>query len=148
MKKINIILIAVLLGLQSCNPDKNKMYSESEKIYKESIKVHDEVMPLMGKIMDLQQALKNKKEEITDEAKIDQINITLQNLENAHNAMMYWMRNLTPIPAEPKDDPDLSNLPSQEEMLRIQERSLEEIKEVKKAILESIDKAETLISSF
>jgi hypothetical protein len=148
MKKINIILIAVLVGLLSCNQDKNKIYSESEKIYKESIKVHDEVMPLMGKIMDLQQILKNKKEEITDEAKIDQINITLQNLENAHNTMMYWMRNLTPIPEEPKDDSDLSNLPSQEEMLKIQERSLEEIKKVKKAILESIDKAETLISSF
>jgi len=147
MKKINIILIVLLTGILSCNHNKNNIYSEAEKIYDESIKVHDEVMPLMGKIMDLQQTLKNKKEEITEEAKIDQINITLQNLENAHNAMMHWMKNLAPIPEEPKDDPDSSYLPSRDEMLKIQERSLEEVKKVKEVILGSIDKAETLISS-
>jgi transglutaminase/protease-like cytokinesis protein 3 len=122
------------------------MYSESENIFQEAIDIHDEVMPLMGDIMQLQSTLKSIKQTMSDEAQIEKINIALQNLENAHNAMMGWMKNITPIPDIPKNSEDISSYPTKKEMLEIQEKSLENIKKVKNAILASIDKANALIS--
>jgi hypothetical protein len=151
MKSLKLIVFIVLtLTLTFCkNTAKNEQYAESEKIYKMAINIHDEVMPLMGEIVELQSLLKSKKEEVTDDLSIEKINMTLQNLENAHNSMMLWMRNITPIPAmSDKDTGMTSEHPSANEMLEIQKKSLEDIKKVKEAMLTSIEEANTLISEF
>jgi hypothetical protein len=149
MKKINFILIVILIYTLACcqNQGKNKTYKESEEIYKSAIEIHDEIMPMMGEIMKLQSALKSKKEGISDDESFEKINIVLQKLENAHNSMMHWMRNITPIPDISDNDSDLSTYPSEDEMLKIQQKSLESIKEVKAAILTSIEEANTLLSA-
>ena len=77
---------------------------------------------------------------------ISTINTTLQNLENAHKSMMYWMHHLTPIPNPDEINSGQSGLPTEKEMLNIQKQSLEEIKIIKQETLESIDKAENLLS--
>jgi hypothetical protein len=149
MRRINFILFITIIHTLICcqNRDKNKVYAESEKIYKSAIDIHDEVMPMMGDIMKLQSTLKSKKEEISDGETIEKIHVALQKLENAHNSMMHWMRNVTPIPTISENDSELSDYPSEEEMLEIQQKSLDSIKEVKKAILSSIEEANTLISA-
>src|SRR5210317_8458 len=102
-------------------------------------------MPLMGNIMKLQSTLKKKKETISDEETIQKINESLQYLEDAHSLMMDWMRDLTQIPDQADIDPEAPDFISAEEMLKIQEQSLKDVKNVRTAILTSIDRAESLI---
>jgi hypothetical protein len=141
-------LLGILMLTLSCNLNNSRqdMYSDSKKIYDEAIDIHDEVMPMMGEIMNLQATLKSKKEEVSDQELINEINISLQNLEDAHNGMMLWMRNITIIPSSSEIESGISELPTKEEMLKIQKTSLENIKEVKIAITESIENAKALIS--
>jgi len=147
MEKNNILLsVLIMYTLVYCqNRAKNEVYFESKKIYKQAIEIHDEVMPLMGKIMELQSTLKARKETISDDKSIEKINIELQKLENAHNSMMLWMRNITPIPEISENESDFSTHPSAEEMLEIQQKSLDNITKVKEAILSSIENANALI---
>jgi hypothetical protein len=147
MKNFLTTAIAIVIFLISCDQQKSKedIYIESENVFDEAIKIHDEVMPLMGNIMKLQSALKEKKENISDEETIQKINESLQSLEDAHSSMMDWMRNLTQIPDQSEVDPEAPDFISSEDMLKIQEQSLKDVKNVRKAILTSIDQAESLI---
>ncbi len=139
--------IAFVIFFISCDQQKSKenIYLESENVFDEAIEIHDEVMPLMGNIMKLQSTLKEKKENISDEETLLKINESLQSLEDAHSSMMDWMRNITQIPEQSDVDPEASDFISSGEMLKIQEQSLKEVKNVKTAILTSIDQAESLI---
>ena len=147
MRTFFTITIATVIFIISCDQQKSNqnIYLESEKVFDESIEIHDEVMPLMGDIMKLQSTLKEKKETISDEETIQKINESLQYLEDAHSLMMDWMRNLTQIPDQEDIDLEATDFISSEEMLKIQEQSLQEVENVKTAILESINRAETLI---
>ncbi len=147
MKTLLTTTIAISIFFISCDQQKSKedIYLESESVFDEAIQIHDEVMPLMGDIMKLQTTLKEKKETISDEETIQKINESLQYLENAHSSMMDWMRNLTRIPDQMDVDPEAPDFISSGEMLKIQEQSLEEVKQVKTAILESISQAESMI---
>ena len=140
--------VVIVLFLVSCGQRETKenIYLKAEEVFDQAISIHDEVMPLMGDIMKLQRALKEKKDNISDEETIQKINISLQNLENAHSLMMDWMRNVTRIPDQSEVDPDASDFISPQEMFKIQEQSLEDAKKVKTAILESINQANSLIS--
>jgi hypothetical protein len=148
MKTIFTAAIAFVLILFSCGQRnaKEDIYLDAEKVFDQAISVHDEVMPLMGDIMKLQSTLKEKKTNLSDEETIQKINKSLQDLEDAHSLMMDWMRNITPIPEQSEVDPEASDFISSKEMLKIQEQSLEEAKEVKTAILESINEANSLIN--
>ena len=148
MKSFFTTSVIAVLFLVSCGQHNTKenVYLEANRIFDQAIEVHDEVMPLMGDIMKLQSALKEKKDNISDEKTIQKINESLQNLENAHSLMMDWMRNVTQIPDQSEVDPDASDFVSPQEMLLIQEQSLEEAKKVKIAILGSINEANSLIS--
>jgi len=140
--------VVIVLFLVSCGQrdTKENIYLKAEEVFDQAISIHDEVMPLMGDIMKLQRALKEKKDNISDEETIQKINESLQNLENAHSLMMDWMRNVTRIPDQSEVDPDASDFISPQEMFKIQEQSLEDAKKVKTAILESINQANSLIS--
>jgi len=148
--KISFSLLFVLFVVSiSCSQkgENNNAYYEAEKVFEEALQIHDEVMPLMGDIIKLQSNLRAKKENITDENTLQKINETMQNLENAHNAMMVWMRNVTQVPDNIEGMPEASDLPTPEEMLKIQEKSLQNIEEVKAAIIESMERANSLLST-
>lgn len=147
MKTFFTTAISIFIFFISCDQQKSKenIYLESEKVFDEAIEIHDEVMPLMGNIMKLQSILKEKKENISDEETLLRINESLQSLEDAHSSMMDWMRNLTQIPDQSEVDPETSDFIPAKEMLKIQEQSLNDVKNVKTAILTSIDQAESLI---
>ena len=147
-RKVSVYFCVGLTVLLSCTQRKD--FSESKKIYDESILIHDEVMPFMGKIMALQKSLKEIKENLTNEEEIIEINKSLQDLENAHQGMMNWMRTLTPIP-DPENELPVSQKSTEiteSEMMEIQKKSLENIKNVKIMMLESIAKAEEQISRY
>ena len=148
MRTFITIAFALSFLIISCNQQKSEdnIYLEAEQVFDKAIEIHDEVMPLMGDIMKLQSILKEKKENISEEETIREINESLQYLEDAHSSMMDWMRNLTQIPDQADTDPEAPDFISSGEMLAIQERSLEEVKKVKTAILESIEQAESMIN--
>jgi len=147
MKTFFTTSIVIVLFLISCDQrnTKENLYLNAEEVFDQAISIHDEVMPLMGDIMKLQSSLKEKKANISDQETIRKINESLQNLENAHSLMMDWMRNITQIPDQSEVDPEAPDFVSPREMLQIQEQSLEEAKKVKTAILESINRADSLI---
>ncbi len=147
MKTFFITTIAIAIFFISCDQQNSKenIYLESENVFDEAIEIHDEVMPLMGNIMKLQSSLKEKKENISNEETLLRINESLQSLEDAHSSMMDWMRNITQIPDQSDVDPEAPDFISSEEMLKIQEQSLKDVKNVKNAILTSIEQAESLI---
>jgi hypothetical protein len=147
MKTFITVIFSITFFIVSCDQQKSKesIYIDSEKVFDEAIEIHDEIMPLMGDIMKLQSTLKENKKSISDEETIQKINVSLQYLEDAHSSMMDWMRNLTQIPEQADVDMDAADFISSEDMLKIQEQSLKDVKKVKTAILESIDQAESLI---
>lgn len=148
MKYALIIVLLAAICLNACESKKDK-YSEARIVYVQAIAIHDEVMPYMGKIIDLQKQLKSVKDTLTNQNEIDLINQNLQNLENAHNSMMNWMRTLTPVPA---DDSQIAQMElqdiSSDEMIKIQEKALFNIKEVKKIMDSSIENAQELINKY
>ena len=147
MRKIYPVLVVVLLIVMACSRDRKNAYSDSEKIYKEAIKMHDEVMPMMGSIMDLQAKLKSLKKESDNTGLKDTINIYLLRLENTHKSMMNWMHNLTPIPNPDEAANDPTQLPTREEMLKIQEQSLNDIKRIQQETLESINQTKKFLTN-
>jgi len=147
--KFNLFILVTFLIFSCDNSiNRNDKYADSRKIYKEAIKIHDEVMPIMGEIMKLQKSLKSKKEKISDSQTVQEINESLQKLEDAHQSMMVWMRTLTPIPEYKESEVDQSiELPSPDEMLEIQKSSLQSVKIVKELILSSIEEGNKLLTS-
>jgi hypothetical protein len=154
MKILHPLVIVILIPgliLLSCNSKKNSAYEydESLKIYKQAIEIHDEVMPKMGRIMELQKLLISKKEKFTDETLASEVDSAVFDLENAHENMMVWMRNITPVPEENQDENKVEisgyERPDPNEMKEIQEESLEKIKLVKDYINKSIERAESLL---
>ena len=148
MKSFFTTSVVIVLFFVSCSQrdTKENIYLEAEEVFDQAISIHDEVMPLMGDIVKLQTTLTEKKDNISDEVTIGKVNESLQNLENAHSLMMDWMRKVIRIPDQSEVDPDASDYVSPQEMLKIQELSLQEAKKVKTAILESIDQANSLIN--
>ena len=105
--------------------------------------IHDEVMPLMGSLIVLKEKVENLNKELessgTDEA-ADQVIINdmiINNLDQAHESMMSWMRNYEPV--------DLDQ-DSQENMRYLQEE-LEKINSIKEMTDNAISAAEETLSS-
>ena len=149
LRSILFIMAGYLIVACNGNQKTTRNYDESRAIYNEELKIHDEVMPKMGKIMQLQKTLKARKDELTDEILIYRIDSAIQSLESAHYSMMNWMRNITRIPdnirneksEETGQEPGLDP----EEMKKIQKSSLDEIKRVKENMNESIRDAESML---
>jgi hypothetical protein len=151
----NYVLTILFLGgvIFGCQQQKNAddPYKDSREIYGEAIEIHDEVMPKMGEIMELQKTLKSSKETLTDENVINQADSTMNDLENAYDQMMNWMRNIPRIPEfSPGGNPEEVSgepLPDPKDLKESLIRSLEEIKKVKRHVNESIKNAEKLLES-
>jgi hypothetical protein len=137
----------------SCNnlKDSGDVYEDSREIYHQAIEIHDEVMPKMGYIMQLQKSLKATRDNLADENVKIQVDSAINELENAYDRMMTWMRNIPRIPEyNPNGNPEEmkgESLPDPGELKKSQQASLEEIKKVKVEIHESIDHAEKLLES-
>lgn len=149
MGRIFLLTVFLIVLCIECQPRKSmeNIYADSEKIFNESLRIHDEVMPKMGEIIGLQTALRDRKKQMKDKETIDRINHVLQDLENAHNGMMQWMHNVPILPKNTDMSAGSENIPSAKEMRKIQEESLEQIKNVQMAILKSIQDANDLMTA-
>ena len=146
--KSNILylIVILLISMIILNCSRKDSYEESRVIYEQAIEVHDEVMPRMDRIMQLQKALKSGRENVSDERMLSKIDSSLAALEESHDGMMKWMRDITPIPGNGSDD-NAGEVPDPDEMKKIQMKSLESIMEVQRNFNESIRNAEELLES-
>lgn len=90
MKKL--ILLCAILAFASCkNETKKEESAQGAEKMQEVVAVHDEMMPKMTTIGKLSGELKERldAEVMKDSAKIE----AMDDLKEAHNAMMDWMRN-------------------------------------------------------
>lgn len=108
--------------IASCNS-----INEVEKLKTEVMAIHDEVMPEMGNLMNLKSQLKEKSSELDsldDSGDLEQLNLLIQNLEEADEAMMDWMRNYK----------DPSNEMTENQALEYLKEKMKSIQEVKEKI--------------
>ncbi|MCC5930207.1 MAG: hypothetical protein JJU28_13245 [Cyclobacteriaceae bacterium] len=130
-----------LIWLVSCGPDKKA--EDRDALYKSMMQVHDEVMPEMGTISNLQKQIKEKLEGLDEnaenyEAEKSELEDLHQDLKNAHDGMMMWMRQL-------KRGNDLEQMPHDEVVAYLKDE-YEKISEVKDMMLQSINDAKNYLN--
>ena len=139
--------VLMLLTLSACsqNTDEKKEATGTldavEKKRSEVMAVHDEIMPGMGTLMNLKKQLKEKAAAMDSAQSIDQeqlvsIQVSIEQLEEADEAMMQWMRTY-------KDPADSVN---ENEAIAYLELKEQEIHEVKEKMQESEAAAKALLN--
>jgi hypothetical protein len=100
MKKHNFLLFisAALLFVSCAETQADKEQKIEKEMYKEVMLIHDEAMPWMDDIFMLKEELGKVFDEslgrllLGNESKMMTINITMEMLDEADEAMMQWMR--------------------------------------------------------
>ena len=130
MKKIAAFLIIALV-VSSCGNG----FDTQAKV-DEVLNVHDEVMPKMGELMNLKRQILAKAEGETDSIMVKDLRMLAQDLDEAQQGMMVWMREWSK-----------SSAPHVKEESEIEERKafftaeIEKVTQVKEAINGSIAEA-------
>lgn len=150
-----ILSLLIVFFMASCgNNQANKEQSEIEienkelpaeeraeqALYDELMAVHDEAMPKMDDMMqlkgNLQQQLDMLREaEEAESAKIKELEDAINDLENASEGMMQWMRDFEPLSTGDK---------THEEVMEYYKEKKESIEEVSQKINSSIEEAKKL----
>lgn len=132
--KPSLMGILILLIVASC-----AKVNQVENLKKEGMSIHDEVMPEMGTLINLKKQLKDKANRLdsADQPMTDSLALLIQQLEEADEAMMQWMRNYQ-APSEEM---------SQEEAMEYLQLKKKEILEVKKKISNSEASAQAVLQN-
>jgi hypothetical protein len=144
-------LIAVFL-IFSCSTSERESDSAADDLTPEQqevsdledrvIEVHDEVMPQLGTLVSLKEQLEAKNKELAssgDAGAKDQViinSLVIENLDQAHEGMMDWMRKFEPVDLE--GDPEAN--------VKYLQQELDKISSVKQQVNNAISGAEDLIN--
>jgi hypothetical protein len=94
------VIIAMMVAVAACTNTQQKVKEEQKAptLMDEVMALHDEVMPKMGKMMKVQKQLNLLADSIAtvDLERAEQLRGLAQNLDDANEAMMDWMRNFNP----------------------------------------------------
>ena len=96
---------------------------EVSELEDQVIAIHDEVMPRMGTLVSLKDQLISKNSALEtsgNQGAKDLViinSLVIDNLDQAHESMMDWMRNFEPVDLE--GDPDINKTYLQEELVKI-----------------------------
>ena len=156
-----LVILSAALFLISCQSstttEADPTLERAQEIYAEAIAVHDEVMPRMDEIMQLRQKLQLRvtsmreqpEEDYTDS--LQQMQTAIENLEQADEAMMQWMRSVQKVPGTDEATSDYQNelnateLTDTVDLVQRQLAQKEAIEQVKQQMEQSIAEAEVLI---
>lgn len=133
-------LILIFISI-SCNTQPESRYEGEAEVSDEQIAemhdevmaIHDEVMPKMEDLFNERQRLSRMLEETTDSMETDNIHTSIQELIEADEAMMQWMREFNPREFE-GDNEALANYYASEKT---------RIEEVRSMVLTSLENAAT-----
>ncbi len=105
MRYLSLVLIFGLF-FTSCGEDTAAVekaameaaQAAQQTAYDAMMEGHDRVMPMMGKVMEAEKAIKGQleAENLTDDRK-DLLEAAFEQLEDANDGMMSWMKNLKPL---------------------------------------------------
>jgi phage tail tape-measure protein len=140
-------VLLLLVTLSACNQNTSGKKEDTktpdavEKKRSEVMAIHDAIMPEMGTIMNLKKQLKEKASAMdstgsTDKEQLDSIYFSVEQLEEADEAMMQWMRTY-------KDPADSVN---ENQAIDYLELKKQEIVEVKEIMQESQENARALLN--
>ncbi len=140
--KIQAKIFLILLGLYACGPQQKQQVDKKSTIDQklaDVMEIHDEVMPEMETIYSLNKKMKSKIDSLksvgTATTEIERFQRYSARLETAEKAMMDWMHNSV-FQFEGV---------SEDSAMMILDRQEQEIIEVKKQMLQSIDSAEAVL---
>jgi hypothetical protein len=133
---ISFLLVSILFA---CNTQTETRYEDEPSYTDEDINamhdevmaIHDEVMPKMEDLFNERQRLTSKLETITDSAQADIIRTSIQELTEADESMMQWMREFNP--REFEDDP--------EALVSYYAKEKERIEDVRTIVITSLENA-------
>ena len=157
---LTLIILSTTLLLGSCQSstttEADPTLERAQTIYAEAIAVHDEVMPRMDELMQLRQKLELRVTSMQEQPEEDyadslqQMQTAIQNLRDADEAMMQWMRSVQKVPgadetSEYQDELNATVLTDTVGLVQRQLAQKEAIQEVKQQMEQSITEAERLI---
>ena len=148
MKNPGLLILFILSFIFSCNS--SDPYLKSREIYEQTMNLHDEVMPKMGEVLSVKHSLKMKLDSVSDPAIKTEIDSAMAELDRTYNSMMRWMADLQPVPDKKEGENGNEASPGQkkltpEEMIKVQEKSLEDIKALKEQMKKSLDNGKELL---
>ncbi len=137
--KYSLWYVTIALLLFSCG---NQDQKREEELYRQVMDTHDEVMTQMGEVMRLEKQLNDnidqlKTEDSTEnkEPRIEYLTTLKNNLTEANEAMMQWMREF---------NNDMDEMSHEEKMNYLQQEN-EKIVSVEEKVTTAIDNAKEAI---
>ena len=148
MKKIFILLL--ISGLYACHH--RDPYEKSREVYEQTMDIHDEVMPKMGEVLGVKHSLKLKLDSITDLNIKTEMDSAMSELDKTYQEMMNWMAKIQPVPGKMHEggetlQPNNEETPPPDEMLKIQQESLQQINKIKSQMEKSLKKGKDLLNN-
>ncbi|KQC32448.1 hypothetical protein AAU57_03205 [Nonlabens sp. YIK11] len=149
MKKIIYLFAIVMIAFSCKNVAEDPLEEEIasfDQLTEQTMEVHDEVMPEMGRLMDLSIEIDSKMEDAAlSDAQVEQLFDAQVELDEAHDAMMDWMKDYSEkFPYEAETPSTVEELENQLPMIK---SSLESIKKVQSDTQAAIKNAEELLAN-
>lgn len=150
-------MLSGLACSSATNSEADGTLAQAQEIYAEAIAIHDEVMPRMDELVQLRQQLQARADSLRQADSVahadtlQRMQTAIQNLEQADEEMMQWMRSVEKIagvdePAsEYQEELVATQLEDTTDIIRIQEEQKEAIVEVKRMMENSIAEAKNLL---
>ena len=137
-----LIFLVVSCGDSSSATDGPET-SEAESLRQQMVTLHDEVMPLMGPMNKVSSKLAKALDKIEDKTVQESASAVIQDLEQAHDDMMSWMRKNGP---HFKSLSKLEKTMNQEELLQYLKTETGVMEEIDKISKEGIKEGEAILS--
>ncbi|MEM9673327.1 MAG: hypothetical protein ACFB15_23135 [Cyclobacteriaceae bacterium] len=154
-----VTFLVFLVGCQSSSTQEaDANLTQAQEIYTEAMVVHDEVMPRMEEIMRLGQTIEARMDSlrqldsVTYADTLQQMQTVRQNLKEADEAMMQWMRGVKNVPGleEVKtayqDEMQIQTVDTTN-IIQVQQEQKAAIEQVKQQMENSIEEAKSLLNS-
>lgn len=140
--KVSLFSLITFVLFAACTSDSKPVKVEKpkknpaiEKLFSEVMEVHDEVMPEMGTIHDLRKSFEEKLTVAEGDQKAN-IELMIESLNQADNAMMDWMQQFK-MPKEKSDEDKIDYLTKQKAKIdKVSVSMKSTIESAKKAINE------------
>lgn len=135
------ILLALPVLLWACSPDKKQKENQASTLETEVMAVHDEAMAKMGDLYKMRRSLRSLRDTLavqqTDSATLKALQQQIDDLNQADEVMMVWMRNY--------QAPDSLQ---QEQTVLYLEQELEKVKRVKIVMDSTLGAAQNMYKNY
>lgn len=148
---VKIVSLVFLIVASSCKEESEEAKAFDAQM-KETIQIHDDVMPKMSSINNLITKLEAKQQELEQAEEVDTEQVemyqgAINNLKDAHDLMMSWMKNFSDSFSRTEINQgltttDADSIKSKLETLEVQYKSAKAMKE---GINEAIGNAKILL---